>query len=372
LEESVIKRIERAGKLALARFISLFLSKRRITARELDGVRVSRLLVIRQHHQMGDMLLAVPAFRGLRARFGDARITLLASPINAACMRGNPYVDEVLVLPRKKGFRGPLDLARFVADLRRRRFDAAIVLNTVSFSVTSMLLAVASGARLRIGSTSGPFGNDLASRFYHLELPLPARGELAAMHESMHNLYPLAAIGVRASDLTSVFVPPAEDERDCARFLAASFGTGERFIVVHPGAGKARNVWPGERYAEVAKVLGDRFRTGVVATGGPADAAALDAFLEACVDRPFVLPCPSVGFLGALMKRSALTLCNDTGIMHIAGAVGARCVAVFGPTDPARWKPVNETVVAVRGKDGRVESVSVEEVIAAAAALLGG
>jgi heptosyltransferase-3 len=72
------------------------------------------------------------------------------------------------------------------------------------------------------------------------------------------------------------------------------------------------------------------------------------------------------------MKRSALTLCNDTGIMHIAGAVGGRCVAVFGPTDPARWKPVNETVVAVRGKDGNIDSVSVDEVVAAAKTLLGG
>jgi ADP-heptose:LPS heptosyltransferase len=78
-----------------------------------------------------------------------------------------------------------------------------------------------------------------------------------------------------------------------------------------------------------------------------------------------------LGFLGALVKRSILTLCNDTGIMHIAGAVGARCVAVFGPTDPARWKPVNEAVVAVRGKDGNVDSVSVDEVVAAARALLG-
>ena len=367
----MIKGIERVCKLALARFISLFLSRRRITAQELSRLGVSRLLIIRQHHQMGDMLLAVPAFRGLRTRFGDARITLLAAPINAACMQRNPYVDEVLVLPRKKGLRSFFDLVRFIADLRRRRFDAAIVLNTVSFSVTSMLLAVASGARLRIGSTSEPFGHDLASRFYHLELPLPPREELASMHESVHNIYPLSAIGVRVADLTSVFVPSAEDERDCERFIAASFGTGGRFIVVHPGAGKARNVWPGGRYAEAVKVLGDRFKAGVVATGGPADAAALETFLEACVDRPFVLPCPSVGFLGALMKRSALTLCNDTGIMHIAGAVGARCVAVFGPTDPARWKPVNETVVAVRGKDGSVESVSVDEVIAAAAALLG-
>jgi ADP-heptose:LPS heptosyltransferase len=370
--ESAVKGFERTGKLALARFISLFLSRRRITAEELGLLGVLRLLVIRQHHQMGDMLLAVPAFRGLRARFAGARITLLAAPINAACMRGNPYVDEVLVLPRKKGPRSLIDLVRFIADLRRRRFDAALVLNTVSFSVTSMLLAVASGARLRIGSTSEPFGHDLASRFYHLELPLPPREELVAMHESVHNIYPLSAIGVRVADLTSVFIPSEEDERECGRFIDASFGTGGRFIVVHPGAGKARNVWPGRRYAEAVRILFDRYGYGVVATGGPADAKALEAFLDACIVRPFVLPCPTVGFLGALIKRSALTLCNDTGIMHIAGAVGARCVAVFGPTDPARWKPVNETVVAVRGKDGEIESVSVDEVLAAAAALLGG
>lgn len=365
------KWIERAGKLALARFIALFLSRRRMTAQEFSRLEVSRLLVIRQHHQMGDMLLAVPALRGLRARFGNARITLLASPVNAACVRGNPYIDEVLVLPRRKDLRRVVDLVRFIADLRRRRFDVAIVLNTVSFSVTSMMLAVASGARWRTGSTSTPFGHDLTSRFYHLELPLPPREELAAMHESEHNLYPLSAIGVQVADLTSVFVPPVEDERECERFIAASFGAGGRFIVVHPGAGKPQNVWPGRRYAEAVGRLRETFGCGVVATGGPADAATLAAFLEACAERPFVLPCPSVGFLGALIQRSILTLCNDTGILHIAGAVGARCVTVFGPTDPARWKPVNETVVAVRGRDGSVDSVSVDEVVAAAKALLG-
>jgi heptosyltransferase-2 len=370
-EESVARWIERSGKLALARFIARFLSRRRMTAPEFNRLEVSRLLVIRQHHQMGDMLLAVPALRGLRARFGNARITLLASPVNAACVQGNPFVDEVLVLPRKKGLGRVGGLVRFIAKLRRRRFDVAIVLNTASFSVTSMLLAVASGARFRTGSTSAPFGHDLTSRFYHLELPLPPRDELGAMHESEHNLHPLSAIGVQVADLTSVFIPAAADERECERFIAASFGAGGRFIVVHPGAGKPQNVWPGSRYAEAARILGKASGCGVVATGGPSDAATLAAFLEACVDRPFVLPCPSVGFLGALMKRSTLTLCNDTGIMHIAGAVGASCVAVFGPTDPARWKPVNETVVAVRGRDGNVDSVSVGEVVAAGKALLG-
>ncbi len=366
------KGFEKIGKRTLARFISLFLSRRRLTAAEFGRVEVSRLLVIRQHHQMGDMLLAVPAYRGLRARFPGARIELLASRINAECVRGNPYIDEVLVLPRKKGPGGLLDLVRFIADLRRRRFDAAIVLNTVSFSVTSMLLAVASGARLRAGSTSRPFGHDLTSRFYHLELPLPSPGELAAMHESAHNLYPLAAIGVQVTDLTSAFVPAAADEQECERFLAASFGAGGRFIVVHPGAGKPRNVWPGSRFAAAARTLAGALGCGVVATAGPADAATLEAFLAACVEPPFVRSSVSLGFLGALLRRSTLTLCNDTGVMHIAGAVGARCVAVFGPTDPARWKPVNRAVVAVQGEDGSVDSVSVERVVAAARALLDG
>jgi ADP-heptose:LPS heptosyltransferase len=370
-EETVARRIEKLGRLALARFISWFLSRRRMTAQEFGRLEVSRLLVIRQHHQMGDMLLAVPAFRGLRAHFHAARITLLASTLNAPCVRGNPYVDEVIVLPRGRGLRGLRDVARFVADLRRHRFDAAIVLNTVAFSMTSMLLAVASGARVRAGCTSQPFGHRLTSRFYHVELPLPSSEELATMHESAHNLYPLSAIGVRVTDLTSVFVPAEEDVRECERFIAASFGARGRFIVVHPGAGKPQNVWPGSRFAEAARILGGTLGCGVVALAGPADAATLRALLEACVAPPFVRSSVSLGFLGALLQRSILTLCNDTGIMHVAGAVGARCVAVFGPTDPTQWKPVNQTVVAVRGRDGTVDSVSVADVVAAATALLG-
>ena len=365
------KGIERASKTALARAISPFLSDKRITASELARMHVQRLLVIRQHNQMGDMLLAVPALRGLRRRFAGARITLVAAPINADVCRRNPYVDEVLVYAKEEHRRRPLGLLGFIAELRKRRFDAAIVLSTVSFSVTSMLLAAASGARVRIGSTSRPFGHDLSSRFYHLELPLPSAEELARMHESAHNLYPLSAIGVYESDLTSVLVPREDEELDCERFIAASFGQGERFIVVHPGAGKRANVWPAVRFAEVATALHDRFGLGVAAVRGPVDTAALDAFLGACGTHPVAISCPPVGFLGALMRRSALTLCNDTGIMHVAGAVGSRCVAVFGPTDPARWKPVNGTVVAVKGIDGKVESVGVEEVLAASVRLLG-
>lgn len=365
------KGVERAGKLALARFAALFLDRRRVDPASLAGPRVERLLVIRQHNQMGDMLLAVPAFRGLRRRFPDARITLVAAPINAEAARRVPYVDEVLTYAKREHRRDPFGLPRFVRELRRRRFDAVIVLSTVSFSVTSMLLAAASRARVRIGSTSASFGHDLSARFYHIELPLPSPAELGRMHESAHNLYPLAAIGVREDDLSSLLVPTEAEERDAERFAAAAFGAGTPFIVVHPGAGKSANIWPAERFAAVAERFAAPAGAGVVAVRGPVDGGAADAFLRALGRPPAVVSTPAIGFLGALMKRAACTLCNDTGVMHVAGAVGARCVAVFGPTDPLRWKPVGDRVVAVRSRDGRVESVGVETVLAAAEGLAG-
>jgi ADP-heptose:LPS heptosyltransferase len=366
----VSKRIERTLKRAFARFVALFLDRRRITPGEFNDMKISRLLVVRQHNQMGDMLLAAAAFRGLRRRFPEARISLVAAPINAAVAARNPYVDEVLTYAKRRNRGNPLALAAFVAELRRRRFDAVIVLNTVSFSITSMLLAASSGARVRLGSTSEPFGHDLSARFYHLELPLPRPEELALMHESRHNLYPLATIGVREDDLRSVVVPTAGEEADAGRFIAAAVGRGSPFVVIHPGAGKQGNVWPPARFAEVASALRERHGAGVIAVRGPVDGSAADAFLRACRIRPAVVSSPGIGFLASLMKRASCTVCNDTGVMHVAGAAGARCVAVFGPTDPRRWKPVNETVVAVRADDGRVESVAVEAVLAAIERLL--
>ncbi len=362
----MLKRIEKRGKRALARLVSLFLRGEPMAPESFAEIDPGSILVIRQHNQMGDMLLAVPAFRGLRNRFPNARITLLAASINTDVMMNNPYIDEVLTYAKERNRRNPFNLLRFVRSIRGRRFDLVIVLNTVSFSVTSMLLAAVSGARLRIGSSGRKFGHDITGRFYQLELPLPSEEELARMHESEHNIYPLGAIGVRPDGLESLLVPTRNEISESECLVAASFGKDRPFIVVHPGAGKKQNVWPPERFAELVRRLRGNGGLGVAAVRGPVDGDVFDEFLRACGGVEVVLSSPGVGLLGALMRRAALTLCNDTGVMHIAGAVGANCCAVFGPTDPSRWKPVNGNVVAVRAADGEIGSVSVEDVLSAA------
>lgn len=365
------KDFERKGKAVLARALAPLIGTRGNRAPLPDPASVGKVLIIRQHNQMGDMLLAVPAFRGIRKRFPNAKITLLAASINSGVMQNNPFVDEVVTWSKEKNRKDPFAFLRFIRGLRSERFDLLIVLNTVSFSVTSMLLGAISGAAWRAGSTSEPFGTDLTSKYYHLEFPLPDEEELSRMHESEHNLYPLRALGIEESDISSVLVPFEHEEKGCRDFVAAAFGDGP-YAVIHPGAGKVQNIWPPENFAEVSGVLLERFGIRSVAVRGPVDDIFFTRFLEACPVPPQVISCPTVGFLGALMRDAAVCVCNDTGVAHIAGAVRARCAEIFGPTDPLRWKPVSETVVAVRSDDGRVESVSTDDVMNAVEGLLAG
>lgn len=365
------KRFERRGKVVLAEALAPLIGTRGSGAPLPEPGNVRSLLIIRQHNQMGDMLLAVPAFRGIRNRFPNARITLLAASINSGVMQNNPFVDEVITWSKEQSRRDPLALLRFIRGLRRQRFDVLIVLNTVSFSVTSMLLGAVSGAAWRAGSSSLPFGTDLTSRYYHLELSLPDDDELALMHESEHNLYPLRALGIDESDLSSELVPFEWEERGSREFTAAAFGDGP-YAVIHPGAGKVQNIWPPERFAEVSGALLERYGIHSVAVRGPVDDIFFARFLDACAASPQVISCPTVGFLGALMRDAAVSVCNDTGVAHIAGAVGARCAEIFGPTDPLRWKPVSDNVIAVKPHDGKVNSVTTAEVLEVVDGLLAG
>jgi ADP-heptose:LPS heptosyltransferase len=351
---------EKRGKALLAEALAPMLG-RSGSAPIPDPESVRSLLVIRQHNQMGDMLLAVPAFRGIRARFPNARIVLLAADINSGVMQNNPYVDEVVTWSKVRSRRNPFAFLGFLRDLRGRKFDVLIVLNTVSFSVTSMLLGAASGAAWRAGSTSLPFGTDITTKYYDLEMPLPTEEELAGMHEGEHNLYPLRALGIEEDDISSLLVPFPHEERAVGEFRAAAFGDAP-YAVIHPGAGKVQNIWPPDRFASICGYLGERYGIASVAVRGPVDDVFFSRFLEACEAPPQVISCPTVGFLGALMRDSAVSVCNDTGVAHIAGAVGARCAEIFGPTDPFRWKPVSDTVVAVRADDGDIDSVTEKDV----------
>lgn len=366
----LIKTIERSSKKRLMWFLARFLRARPVDPADFRTRRAGpfdRILVIRQHNQMGDMILAIPALRALRRAYPHSRVGVLSSTLNRGVLESNPFVDRLFEYNKRNVF----SLLGMIRRVRRERYDLVIVLHTVSFSFTSIVLAVLSGARMRIGSTSRELGDSLTGSYLNLTLPLPGDDELDRMSETEHNLYPLKAIGVSTDDLSPVIVPGGDSERWAQACGAAKWKEGAVRLVVHPGAGKVENIWPPERHARVVNLLARHSPLGVIVVQGPRDADAVSRFLRVCKIPAFVVEGRSIGDVAALLRRADLVVCNDTGVMHVAAAVGATTLAVFGPTDPGRWAPKADGLHVVRANGGRLMELRAESVARKAAEILG-
>ena len=365
--------LERRLRRVLTRLLVWALRPRPVAAPALATAEIGHLLVIRQHNQMGDMVLALPALRALRAAWPRARLTFVTGPLCEGLLRQHPDIDRLVVYRKQRMWR-PWRLLRFVGDLRRPRPDLALVLGTVSFSVTSALLAWASGARIRVGVTSLPFGSELSRALYHIELPLAPAG----LHEVEHNLVPLRSLGIPAPIVLPVLVPPAAAVERARRFLADAFpGVAGPVVVVHAGAGKDANMWPVQHFAALAAALtaaplagtpGAASAVRLVCSEGPRDAGPVAELLSRLPGA--VRWRASLGETLGLLALADLFIAGDTGMAHVAAAVGAPTLAVFGPTDARRWAPAGKRVRCVVSATGSIAGARVEDAIRAARELL--
>ena len=326
-------------------------------------MRFESILVVRQQNQMGDMMLAVPALRAVRETYPQASIGVVSSTLNRGVLVNSPYVDRVFTYDK----RAPWSALRMLGRIRAEHYDLVIVLHTVSFSFTSLVLAVLSGARVRIGSTSRALGDTLTASYLNLTLPLPDDATLATLNEAEHNLFPLRAAGITTDDIAPLLVPGAASEQWAETEARRVWRDGSLKLAVHPGAGKVGNIWPPENFAAVVDMLHARKPATLAIIEGPRDTETVARFQHACGLPGSVVRDRSITDVAALLRRADLVLCNDTGVMHVACAAKAHVLAIFGPTDPFRWAPRCDNLRVVRAPQGDLQALSAETVAAAAA-----
>jgi ADP-heptose:LPS heptosyltransferase len=315
---------------------------------QLHSMQPARILVVRQQNQMGDMVCATPVFRALAETFPQSRIALVTAPVNMEVVRHNPHLDQVFTFDQKM-WRNPLRFLGLLGRLRQFNPEVTFVLSSVSFSVTSAALALVSGARYVVGADSLPFGHDISRHAFSLEMP--STPELDR-HSVLHSLAPLQAIGITTDDLSTEVVPSTEEKLAAGQILQ-DLGLQPGFWALHPGAGKKQNIWPASGFARVARLAVEQGHQ-VLILHGPADAEPL-AELKTLLDDSLgekiqVAPPCSIGVGAALLQQADRFLCNDTGVMHVAGALPIPTVALFGPTDPELWKPPIAQVIALCSK----------------------
>jgi ADP-heptose:LPS heptosyltransferase len=292
-----------------------------------------RILVIHVG-ALGDCILALPALAALRRRFPEAYIELAGylSP-HGLLERRSPVnrVISVETLGLHRIFSGavPEDVATYL-----RSFD--VIISWFGYGDDAYRRALES------------LGQEDRPRHVLIARSRPPEG--SREHAADYVLGTLAPLGVEAEDRTPRLMLLPEDHEAAEQILQDLWGEGspERsvpLIVVHPGSGSPRKCWPVEYFAQLVRALDQPDRRFLIIEG-PADGDRARRLLALCVgddsdrSRRFLLVTrPPLPQLAALCARAQLFIGNDSGVTHLAAAVGAPVIALFIATDPVCWGP---------------------------------
>jgi len=289
--------------------------------------RPPRILITRLSH-IGDCILTLPVLNALRARYPGARIDWVVEKPSAVLLAGHEALDEVFVL-RRGWLKSPGTVWSLWRDLRRRRFDVAIDPQSLT---KSAVLARLCCARVRIGFAA-PDGRELAP---WLNNRLVRRTEMHMISRSLELLRPL---GIHSPDV-SFRLPVGQAARQTADDFLKRHGLSKTFVVINPGAGWDSRLWPPGRYARVAAHLGRQLAVpSVIVWAGDRERAWAEQIVAGSQGHARLAPPTSLLELAALLERATLFVGSDTGPLHLAVAVGTRCVSLHGPTLAAQSGP---------------------------------
>jgi lipopolysaccharide heptosyltransferase I len=303
----------------------------------------ARRIAIVRLSALGDVINTLPALTALRCARPQAHIGWIVETASAGLLEGHPMLDELVVLDRKawaarlKRLRGVPrvmgEAREFSAKLRAGGFDAAI---DFQGNFRSGVVSLLSGAPLRVGLARKD-GKELNHLFTTRHVALPDR----PVHRVERGLLLLEALGV-ATDEAAPVVPASDADRQRIDALVAERRLEPNgFAVIHSGTSRfgSYKKWPGARWAVVATRLAQELGLRVVLTRGPDGADEAEAVAGEAAPEAMVSPLLSLRELGELFRRCRLFLSPDTGPMHLASAVGAPVVALFGPKDPQVYGP---------------------------------
>ena len=298
-------------------------------------MKTPRILIVRLS-AVGDAIQTMPVACALRERFPDAFLAWAVESRAAALLRGHEALDELIELPR-----GWLKSPGGVWRLRRRlhdlQFDTTIDVQSLT---KSALLAWLSGAKRRIGF-GNPGGREL-SRWFNNQLVDPKATHVVDRYLELLRPFEIESPTVRFQ------VPEHEADRAAAKAMIGELGLAAGFAIINPGAGWPSKLWPTDRYAAVARHLGDAWHLPtLVVWAGPAERTMAEQ-VAAAGATVSIAPPTTLPELAALVRRARLFVGADTGPLHLAAAVGTPCVGLYGPWPASRHGPYGPQHIALQ------------------------
>ncbi|OGX51077.1 MAG: lipopolysaccharide heptosyltransferase II [Omnitrophica WOR_2 bacterium RIFCSPLOWO2_12_FULL_46_30] len=316
---------------------------------------IMRILIV-EVNWLGDVLFSTPAIKALRKKFPDSFIACLIVPRVGEILEGSPYINELIINDEKglhSGFWGKLRLAK---ELRKKKFDLAILFHRSS---TRALIAYLAGIPRRVGYATWK------RRFLLTDcLPMPKKD---STHRVDYYLDIVKALGCDSEDRLYEFFTTEEDVRFARDFLAAEGIARSDFIVcLNPGGNWPPKRWPKENFAGLADKLIGSEQAKVVFCGSQNDRELIADIVSQMSRQPEGSSLPSdrqshqpiiaagrtnLKQLAGIFKRADLVISGDSGPLHIAASLGRDIIGLFGPTSVRVSGPLGRGKIKIMQKD---------------------
>lgn len=293
---------------------------------------MDRILVVNVNW-LGDVLFSTPLIKGLRKKFPKGYIACMVVPRCKEVLESNPHLNEVIIYDEDGIHRSPFGKLRLIATLRSKYFDAAILLHR---SFTRSFLVFLAGIPKRIGYHR-------RKRDFLITDAVELPPEDSHRVDFFLNLG--KPLGISLDDRNYEFFI-SENDRKKARDLLKSEGLKDpdTLIAINPGGNWDPKRWPAANFAETANELIKQYNAKIIITGAAKDLALAKDIASRMEQRP-IISCGKTTLkeVGAIFERANLVIANDSGPMHIAVAMGARTIAIFGPTSPRITGPIGRS-----------------------------
>ncbi|MFH1655376.1 MAG: lipopolysaccharide heptosyltransferase II [Candidatus Omnitrophota bacterium] len=363
-EENVI--IKQAGK-----FFEIYLQEKRPIASQFSVYK--RILVIRTD-RIGDVLLSTPVIKAVKDFFPNSFLAVMVRPYAKEIIEGNPFVDELIIYDKYGKHKSILSSLKFANELRKERFDLAIILHPTN---RVNLISFFAGIPERIG-----YNRKMG---FFLTKKLDDKKYLGEKHEMGYSLDVIRALGIEPQDKT-LFMPIKKESEDWVdRILKKNNALNSpNLVAIHPGASCPSKIWPQEHFSDLANRLIEEYRFKIIIISGPKDQKIAEKLIEK-IEYPVIDLSgeTTISKLASILKRCCLFISNDSGPVHISTAVGTPVISIFGRNQkglsPLRWGPLGEKDIFLHKDVGCIEclahnckkeficlkSISVEDVLEA-------
>lgn len=305
--------------------------------RMIDKTKVKSILVITLSN-VGDVVLTTPVVTTLARALPHARLSVMVGPAAKEIFEGDPKISELIVYDKKISFREKLKIA---FSLRKSGYDVVIDLRNTLFPFLI-------GSRYRTNPVSkapSSIRHMIERHLWKLEtvgisvLSDNARVADSGSRKKKHT----------ATDLKPSLWIDSEAERYVDHFLHEhGISAGQKIVAISPGGRNVIKRWEKGGFIEIANRLQSECKAKVIIIGSPADHELIEEIVIQVRNSIDASGRTTLKQLGALLRRCALLISNDSAPMHIATAMETPVVAIFGPTDPEKYGPLGKRNVVVK------------------------